>query len=215
MIVAIARHIAPASAQLKTGTWDRKSWVGGELYGKTLAVIGLGRIGREVAHRMQAFGMCVIGYDPFVNAEQAKQFNIEALPLEQIWPLADVITLHVPLLDHTRNLMNTKTFDQCKRGVYVVNCARGGILNEDDAVAALESGQLGGVAVDVYDPEPPTNRRFVEHARVLSTPHLGASTREAQVRVAVEVAEQLVALVNGKSVWGCVNPETLPRFAFN
>lgn len=210
LIMSMARHIAPACAQLKAGTWDRKSWVGSELNGRTLAVLGLGRIGREVAHRMRAFGMRVIGYDPLVSVEQAAEFHVEAMSLDQLWPQADYITIHVPLLPHTRNLLNAETFAKCKKGVRIVNCARGGIIHEQDALAALDAGQVAGLALDVFEQEPPTNRALIEHARVLVTPHLGASTTDAQVRVAVDVSEQLIALTQGRKVHGCCNPTALP-----
>ena len=211
MIVAISRHIAPASAKLKSGIWDRKSYMGTELYGKTLGIVGLGRIGKEVAIRMQSFGMKTIGFDPIVSKEDAAKFNVHAMSLDELYPQVDYITLHVPLIPQTRNMINLEVFKKCKKGVRIVNCARGGIINEEEAIAAMDQGLCGGIAVDVYEQEPPTNRKFVEHEKVLCTPHLGASTKEAQVRVAVEVAEQLVCLTKGESVWGCVNPTTLPK----
>jgi len=211
MIIAISRHIAPSSTKLKAGNWDRKSYMGTELFGKTLGIIGLGRIGREVAIRMQSFGMKTIGYDPIVSKEEAAKHNIEAMSLDELYPQVDYITLHVPLIKETKNMINLEVLKKCKKGVRVVNCARGGIINEDEAIVALDQGVCAGIAVDVYEQEPPTNRKFVEHEKVLCTPHLGASTNEAQVRVAVEVAEQLVCLTKNESVWGCVNPSTLPK----
>ncbi|KAK4336938.1 hypothetical protein RND71_044092 [Anisodus tanguticus] len=210
MIIALSRNIALASTKLKAGIWDRKSFMGTELYGKTLGIIGLGRIGKELATRMQAFGMKTIGYDPIVSKEEAAKFNIESMSLEEMWPQVDYISLHVPLIKATKNLINLEVFQKCKKGVRVINCARGGVINEDEAIVALDQGLCDGIAVDVYEEEPPTNRKFVEHEKVLCTPHIGASTKEAQVRVAVDVAEQLVCLMNGNPVWGCVNPTTLP-----
>ena len=211
MIVDVSRHIAPSSAKLKAGFWDRKSYMGSELHGKTLGIVGLGRIGKEVALRMQSFGMRTIGFDPIVSKEEAAKFNVESMSLDELYPQVDYITLHVPLIPQTVNMINLEVFKKCKKGVRIVNCARGGIINEDEAIIAMDQGLCGGIAVDVYREEPPKNRKFVEHEKVLCTPHLGASTKEAQVRVAVEVAEQLVCLTRGEMVWGCVNPSTLPK----
>lgn len=211
MLIAVSRHIALSSTKLKAGIWDRKSFMGTELYGKTLGVIGLGRIGREVATRMQSFGMRTIGFDPIVSKEESAKYNIEQMSLEEMYPQVDYITLHVPLIKQTKNMINLEVLQKCKKGVRVVNCARGGIINEEEAIIAMDQGLCDGIAVDVYEQEPPTNRKFVEHEKVLCTPHLGASTKEAQVRVAVEVAEQLVCITKGQSVWGCVNPATLPK----
>ena len=209
MIIAISRHIALSSTKLKAGIWDRKSFMGTELHGKTLALIGLGRIGRQVAVRMQSFGMRIIGYDPAVSREEAAKLDIQWVAMDELYPQADYISVHVPLVKQTRNLINLEVFQKCKRGVRIVNCARGGIINEEEAIIALDIGLCDGIAVDVYEQHPPTNRKFVEHEKVLCTPHLSASTREAQVRVAVEVAEQLVNFSRGESVQFCVNPSTL------
>ncbi|XP_066262118.1 D-3-phosphoglycerate dehydrogenase [Euwallacea similis] len=201
LITNLARNVAAACQSLKAGKWDRKLYTGHELAGKTLAIIGLGRIGKEVALRMQAWGMRTIGFDPIVTPEEAKQFNVEYLQLEAIWPLADYITVHTPLIPATRNLINATVFSKCKKGVRIINVARGGIISEKDLLAALVSGQCGGAGIDVYEQEPPTDPVTLEiigHSKVVATPHLGASTGEAQVRVAVEVSEQIIALT-GKS----------------
>ncbi|CAG9769033.1 unnamed protein product [Ceutorhynchus assimilis] len=201
LITNLARNVTPASASLKAGRWDRKLYSGHELSGKTLAIIGLGRIGREVALRMQAWGMTTIGFDPIVSAEEAKQFNTEFLPLEQIWPRADYITVHTPLIPATRNLINQKVLNSCKKGIRIINVARGGIINESDLLAAIKSGQCGGAGIDVFEQEPPTDPvtlELIAQDKVVATPHLGASTGEAQIRVAVEVSEQIIALT-GKS----------------
>uniref|UniRef100_A0A182U274 D-3-phosphoglycerate dehydrogenase n=1 Tax=Anopheles melas TaxID=34690 RepID=A0A182U274_9DIPT len=216
LIGALARPICPAATSMKEGRWDRKLYSGSELYGKTLAILGLGRIGREVGVRMNAFGMRVIGFDPITTAEEAKAAGIEKMELEQIWPLADYITVHTPLIPATRNLISTATLAKCRKGVRVVNVARGGIIDEAALVTALESGQCGGAAVDVYPEEPPksdTTRKLINHPKVVATPHLGASTSEAQVRVAVEVAEQFIALTGKSTVYtqyaGVVNRDVL------
>lgn len=216
LIGALARPICPAAASMKDGRWDRKLYSGTELFGKTLAILGLGRIGREVGIRMNAFGMRVIGFDPITTAEEAKAAGIEKMELEQIWPQADYITVHTPLIPATRNLISTDTLAKCRKGVRVINVARGGIIDEAALFTALESGQCGGAAVDVYPEEPPksdTTRKLINHPKVVATPHLGASTSEAQVRVAVEVAEQFIALTGKSTVYtqyaGVVNREVL------
>jgi len=205
LIMAVSRHVAQACASLKEGRWDRKQYLGSELHGKTLAVVGLGRIGKEVASRMRGFGMRTIGYDPFVTTEQGRECGIEVMTLEQLWPQADYITVHTPLLPHTRGLVGDKVFSACKPGVRVVNCARGGIVDEAALLAALGDGRCGGAALDVFETEPPTNTALLQHPKVVCTPHLGASTAEAQTRVAEEVAAAIVAASQGKGVPGLVN----------
>ncbi|XP_042904774.1 D-3-phosphoglycerate dehydrogenase [Parasteatoda tepidariorum] len=205
MITSLSRSIPEACATLKNGKWDRKRFMANELNGKTLAIIGLGRIGREVAFRMQAFGMKTIGFDPLVPAEESIKFGVETIELSEIWPLADYITVHTPLIPQTKNMLNKETFAKCRKGVKVVNCARGGIIDEDALFDALESGQCGGAGLDVYLEEPPKNTKLIQHPKVICTPHLGASTHEAQSRVAVEISEQMVALNQGQSAHGIVN----------
>nr|CAD7445626.1 unnamed protein product [Timema bartmani] len=191
------RNVASACQSLREGRWDRKLYTGSELHGKTLAVLGLGRIGREVATRMQAYGMRTIGFDPMVTAEGAKSFNVEKMELEEIWPLADYITVHTPLIPQTKNLINNEVLTKCKKGVRVVNVARGGIVDESALLNALKDGRCGGAALDVFVEEPPKDPvtlELIQHPKVMATPHLGASTDEAQQRVAVEIAEQFIAL---------------------
>ncbi|NWI70731.1 SERA dehydrogenase, partial [Todus mexicanus] len=238
MILCLARQIPQAAASMKEGKWDRKKYMGMELNGKTLAVLGLGRIGREVATRMQAFGMKVIGYDPVMSPETSATFGVEQLPLEQIWPRCDFITVHTPLLPSTTGtgrvpvwgglggsrgsppaahgtpragLLNDSTFAKCRRGVQVVNCARGGIVDEGALLRALQSGQCGGAALDVFTQEPPKDRELVNHPNVISCPHLGASTREAQSRCGKEIAMQIVDMATGKGLTGVVNGQALSK----
>jgi len=205
MITSLSRDIPEACSTLKGGKWDRKRFMANELLGKTLAIIGLGRIGREVAFRMQSFGMKTIGFDPLVPADESIKFGVTSFELEKIWPLADYITVHTPLIPQTKNMLNKETFDKCRKGVKVVNCARGGIIDEDALYDALQSGQCGGAGLDVYLEEPPKNTKMIQHPKVVCTPHLGASTHEAQSRVAEEISEQMVALKNGNSAHGIVN----------
>jgi D-3-phosphoglycerate dehydrogenase / 2-oxoglutarate reductase len=222
---------------MREDRWDRKIYSGTELYGKTLAILGLGRIGREVALRMKTWGMEVIGYDPITTEAEAKAAGIKKMELADIWPLADYITVHVPLLPSTRSekntrilkpistspsfpdLISTETLSKCKKGVKVVNVARGGVIDETAILAALESGQCGGAAFDVFEEEPPKSaitKTIIQHPKVIATPHLGASTAEAQIKVAVEVSEQFIALT-GKSkeftqYLGVVNRDVLKKF---
>uniref|UniRef100_U5ENG6 Putative glyoxylate/hydroxypyruvate reduct n=1 Tax=Corethrella appendiculata TaxID=1370023 RepID=U5ENG6_9DIPT len=216
LIGTLARPICPAYQSMKEGRWDRKLYSGTELHGKTLAILGLGRIGREVGIRMKTWGMRCIGFDPITTYEEAKSAGIEKMELDEIWPLADYITVHTPLIPSTRDLISSNTLSKCKKGVKVVNVARGGIINEADILTALESGQCGGAAFDVYAEEPPKSditKRLVQHPKIVATPHLGASTSEAQVRVAVEVAEQFIALTGKSKIYkdyfGVVNRDVL------
>lgn len=209
LIISLTRDLARAAQSMKECRWDRKAFMGTELNGKTLAIIGLGRIGREVALRMQSFGMTTIGFDPIIGADVAAEFDTEWLPLDQLWPRADFITVHTPLIPATTNLINDEVFSKCKRGVRVVNCARGGIIDEAALLRALESGQCGGAGLDVFVEEPPKDYTLAQHPKVTATPHLGASTVEAQSRVAVEIAEQFVDLVQGKQLFGAINAPAL------
>ncbi|XP_067392454.1 D-3-phosphoglycerate dehydrogenase isoform X2 [Emydura macquarii macquarii] len=209
MILSLARQIPQAAASMKEGKWDRKKFMGMELHGKTLGILGLGRIGREVATRMQAFGMKTIGYDPITTPKDSAAFGVQQLPLEQIWPLCDFITVHTPLLPSTTGLLNDSTFAKCRQGVQVVNCARGGIVDEGALLRALQSGQCGGAGLDVFTEEPPRDSALVNHPNVISCPHLGASTREAQSRCGKEIALQFVDLAQGKALAGAVNGQAL------
>eukprot|EP00794_Sanderia_malayensis_P003085 gene3085-3550_t len=207
LIAALARNIGQGHASLKQGKWERSKFMGCELNGKTLAILGLGRIGREVALRMQSYGMKTIGFDPIVPKEEAAKYGIESLSLTEIWPQADFITVHTPLIPQTKGLLSHPTFKQCKDGVRVINVARGGIIDEADLLEALESGKVAGAGLDVFVSEPPkdVSEKLAMHPNVLCTPHLGASTIEAQKRVAMEIAEQIVDASKGESIVGLVN----------
>jgi len=214
LISAVARHVGQGHASLKEGKWERSKFMGCELLGKTLAIVGLGRIGREVAIRMQSYGMKTIGFDPLVSPEEAAQYGIEWMEVEKLWPLTDFVTVHTPLIPQTRGLVNAKVF-ATKPGIRVVNVARGGIIDETDLLAALDDGTCAGAALDVFETEPPTgvSMKLAMHPKVLCTPHLGASTSEAQLRVAGEIAEQIVDAVNGKPMVGLVNAPALAESA--
>jgi D-3-phosphoglycerate dehydrogenase len=200
LLLSMCRHIHPACQSLKEGRWDRKKYQGTEVDGKTVGVVGLGRIGCEVAKRCNAFNMRVMGYDPFVSEDRAASLGIELVrEVKDLVPHVDFLTVHTPLNDDTRGIIGKAEFDAMKDGVRVVNNARGGIIDEEALLEALESGKVAGAALDVYMQEPPEDRRLVEHENVLCTPHLGASTEEAQITVAVDAANQIVdALRNGE-----------------
>lgn len=190
MMMALSRNIAPACASMKEGRWDKKLFQGSQLSGKTLAVIGLGRIGMTVAQRALAFEMRVLGYDPFFSADKAAEYGIEYFDnVDDLVTECDYLTVHTPLIDATRGIINAERMAKMKKGARIINCARGGIVDEGDLADAIESGHIGGAALDVFTKEPPEDRRLVDLPQVLVTPHLGASTDEAQELVAVEAAE--------------------------
>jgi len=182
-ILALARNIPQATASLKAGRWDRALYTGTELSGKTLGVIGVGKIGREVAKWCRGFGMTTIGYDPVLSEESARHFGIEPVPLDDLFKNADFITIHTPLTKETQHLLDATNLAKCKRGVRIINCARGGIIDEEALLQALESEQVGGAALDVFEVEPPVEASLAlrKHPKVVVTPHLGASTFDAQV----------------------------------
>lgn len=205
MIMAVARHIPQAHASLKSGAWDRKRFVGTELNGKTLGIVGMGRIGTEVAKRMHAMGMTINGYDPFLTRERAESLGVNLVDLETIITQSDFITVHTPLTAETKGLFGAAEFARMKKGVRLVNCARGGIYDETALVEAIKSGQVAAAALDVYENEPPTNRELIELPQVVVTPHLGASTREAQENVAINVALEVIKVLKGEPFKNAVN----------
>ncbi len=200
LMLGLSRKIAPAFMSLKAGKWDRKSFSGHQLCGKTLGIIGLGRIGQEVAKRSRAFGMDVVGYDPYLTNAQIEQLGIRpAETVDQMLPEVDYLTVHTPLTDETRGLIDKASLKKLKPGVRLINCARGGIYDEQALVEGLQSGVIGGVALDVYENEPCTDSPLFQMDNVLCTPHLGASTAEAQVQVAEEAVTLLTNyLLNGE-----------------
>ncbi len=199
LIMALHRHIPQAVDSLKAGRWDKKKFQGREMAGKTLGIIGLGKIGSIVA-RLASKGlkMEVLGYDPFLTKQAASLIGVRSASLEEIYAQSDIVTVHTPLTDETRGLIDRDTIAKMKDGVMIVNCARGGIVDEEALLEALESGKAAGAAIDVYTQKPPGEHPLVMHPRVVATPHLGASTHEAQENVAVAVAEQIINyLANG------------------
>ncbi len=193
MMCSMARKIPQATASMKAGKWEKTKFVGVELYNKVLGVVGMGNIGKIVADRALGLKMKVSVYDPFLSAETAAKMGIELLDLDALLSKADFITIHTPLNDKTRNLIDRAAFGKMKRGVYLINCARGGIVNEEALVAAIQEGIVAGAALDVFEQEPINpDHPLLKLDQVVCTPHLGASTDEAQENVAVEVAEQMV-----------------------
>jgi len=205
LLLALARKLPAADASMKRGEWDRKSWVGMELQGKTLGVIGFGRIGQRVAARARAFEMEVLAYDPFLDPALATRLGVRPVTLDEMLPLADVITLHTPLTAETKHLLDARRIAAMKPGALVVNCGRGGVLDEEALFAALESGHLGGAALDVFEEEPTKRLDLVKHPKVVATPHIGAQTHEAQERIALETARTLLAALAGAMPESAVN----------
>ncbi|MEQ9825041.1 MAG: phosphoglycerate dehydrogenase [Puniceicoccaceae bacterium] len=205
-LLCSSRPIAQADRSMKQGNWDRKSLKGVELKDKTLAVLGLGRIGAEVAARAQAFGMTVIAYDPFLTEARAKAINVEKVDLDEVWARADYITVHMPLTDKTRNMVNRDAFAKMKQGVRLVNCARGGLIHEQDLIDAIESGKVSAAGLDVFEEEPlPADHPFRKCANLVLTPHLGASTEEAQYNVGIEIAEVIARILKEGVISNAVN----------
>jgi D-3-phosphoglycerate dehydrogenase len=205
-LLSLVRNIPKATASMKDNKWEKKKLQGSELFGKNFGVIGLGNIGRIVADRGRGLKMKVLGYDPFISAEAAARLGVELVSLDELLSRADFITLHTPLTNDTRGLIGQSEFAKMKDGVFLVNAARGGIVDEAACVEALNSGKLAGAAFDVFAEEPcPPDHPLVMHPNVVCTPHLGASTEEAQEKVAVEVAEQFVAFAETGEVRNPVN----------
>ena len=215
MILALARNVPQGTASMKSGRWDRGALTGVELAGKTIGVFGLGQVGREVALRAAALGLRVLASDPPVTEEVARSYGAQLAPEEQIWREADFLTFHLPLTPQTRHRLSARELYRCRRGVRVVNCARGGIVDEEALLAALDSGQVAGAALDVFEDEPPPpDSRLVAHERVICTPHLAAATREAQSSVALQVAEQVREVLTGGAIHNAVNVPSVDPEAY-
>jgi len=206
LMLALARKIAPAFESLKQGRWDRKSFIGTQLAGKTLGIIGLGRVGQAVAQRAKAFEMRMLGYDPFLSPQRAAELGITTCSsIKDLLPQVDFLTVHTPLTDETRNLIGPAEVQMMKKGVCLINCARGGIYNEESLLEGLRSGHIGGVALDVYSTEPCTDSPLFQMPNVVCTPHLGASTEEAQANVALEAVQLLVDFFTTGTIRQSVN----------
>lgn len=210
MMLSLARNIPQATASLKKGEWKRSKFMGVELNDKVLGIMGFGRIGREVAKRAQAMEMKCIAYDPFITKERAASLGVEMVPLDELFRRADVITVHTPLIKETRHVINAETIATMKDGVRLINCARGGIIDEQALTDAIASGKVAGAALDVFENEPPTDSPLLGLDKVIVTPHLGASTVEAQKNVAISVANQCISVLEGGAAKYVVNAPMIP-----
>lgn len=210
LILAVMRKIPEAHISMREGKWDKKKFVGNELREKTLGIIGFGRVGREVATRLYSFGMRILVYDPYVAPEIFVKYSAEGVELKELLERSDVITIHTPGGEDTRNLISDQEFEIMKPGVFIINCARGGIINEQALIKALESGKVSGAALDVFEKEPlDPEHPLRKIPNVVLTPHLGASTKEAQLSVAVQIAQQIVDAIKNNIVRNAVNAPSI------
>jgi D-3-phosphoglycerate dehydrogenase len=210
LMFALARQIPQATASMKEGKWEKKRFTGIELFNKTLGVIGIGNIGSNVARRAQAFAMNVIAYDPFLSEDKARTMGVEKVSLKELFRRSDFITIHTPITTDTRNMINKETIKIMKDDVRIINCARGGIINEKDLYDALAEGKVAGAALDVFEKEPPENNPLLTLDNVISTPHLGAATKEAQENVAITIAEQVADYLVRGTISNAVNFPAIP-----
>jgi len=215
MMLALSRNIPQANNTLKTGEWNRKKFTGVEVYNKTLGIIGLGRIGIEIANRMRSFGMHILAFDPFITEEKAGELGVKLTNLEVIFKESDFITVHTPLTEETRNLIDEEEINMMKPSVRILNCARGGIINEETLAKAVAEGKVAGAAIDVFTKEPPTDNPMLGQDGIIVTPHLGASTTEAQINVAVAVADQILAVGRGELPANALNMPAISPEAMN
>ncbi|WP_141433372.1 phosphoglycerate dehydrogenase [Bacillus sp. 03113] len=214
MMASLMRNIPQAHQTVKNLEWKRNTFVGNELFGKTLGIIGFGRIGSELAKRAKVFGMGVRVFDPFLTNERAIQIGVQPSSLDELLANADIITVHTPLTAETKGLINEETLKKTKKGVYFLNCARGGIIDEEALAIFLENGHVAGAALDVFEVEPPTDNPLLKFDNVIVTPHLGASTKEAQLNVATQVAEEVKLFLEGKPVSNSINLPALSKEVF-
>ena len=210
MMLSLARNIPQATASLKKGEWKRSKFMGVELNDKILGIVGFGRIGIEVSKRARAMQMKCIAYDPFISKERAASLGVELVPLDELFRRADVITVHTPLIKETRHVINEKSIATMKDGVRMINCARGGIIDEKALADAIASGKVAGAALDVFETEPPTDSPLLGLDKVIVTPHLGASTVEAQKNVSISVANQCISVLEGGPAKYVVNAPMIP-----
>jgi len=210
MLFALARMIPQATASMKTGKWEKKKFMGVELFNKTLGIVGLGAIGGQVARKAIGLEMNVIAYDPFLSEEKAREMGISKVSVEEIFVQSDFITIHSPMTAETKNLINKDSISRMKDGVRIINCARGGIVNEQDLYEALKSGKVAGAALDVFEKEPPENNPLLTLDNLVCTPHLGASTEEAQENVALAVSEQIADYLVHGTIRNAVNFPSIP-----
>lgn len=209
----MAKNLTRQSSNLQgNAVWARTAFLGTNVQSKTLGVLGFGRIGKQVAVRMAAFGMKIIAYSRNLTQEEAGKFGVEAVSLDDLYRLSDFITINTPLTDQTKNMFNMEVFKKCKPGVRIVNTARGAIINQNEAIMALDQKLCAGIATDVFDEEPPESVdtwKFIQHEKVIATPHVAAISAESIKEAVINVSEQLVLLIRGQPVSNCVNPSTL------
>lgn len=205
MMASLMRNIPQAHASVKNMEWKRNTFVGNELYGKALGIVGLGRIGSEIAKRAKVFGMTVLVFDPFLTKERAQSLNVQSCTLDEVLEQADIITVHTPLTSETKGLINEKALKKTKKGVYFLNCARGGIIDEQALAVFIGNGHVAGAALDVFEVEPPGEHPLLKFDNVIVTPHLGASTKEAQLNVATQVAQEVRTYFEDKPVTNSIN----------
>jgi D-3-phosphoglycerate dehydrogenase len=214
LIMALSRNIPQGYASLKEKRWDRKKYAGVEIKGKTIGLIGTGNVGKALAKLLTGFQVKIVGYDPYVKAEEIKKHNIFLVALDELLAQSHYISLHAKLTDETKNLINKETLAKCKKGMRLINCARGPMVNNADLLASIESGHVAGAALDVYASEPPDYEDPIfQNEKVIFTPHLAASTKEAQENVAIQVTEQVIDALNGKGIVNAVNEKDVkPKF---
>ncbi len=210
LLFALARQVPQASASMKAHQWEKKKFMGVELFNKTLGIVGIGNIGGQVAKRALGLEMNVIAYDPFLSEERAKETGVEKVSLDELFERADFITIHTPLTPETKNLISAGSIKKMKDGVRIINCARGGIVNEKDLAEALKSGKVAGAALDVFEKEPIEDYSLIELENVIGTPHLGAATAEAQENVATAIAEQIADYLVRGTIRNAVNFPSIP-----
>jgi len=215
MILALSRNIPTAVQTVKTGGWNRKAYMGTEVHDKTLGIVGLGKIGSEVAQRMKSFGMNVIAYDPFATHEHAHDMGVKLVEMDDLLASSDYLSVHTPLTEKTKGLISKKNAHKLKKGIRLINCARGGIYTEEDLPELIDSGVVSGIALDVYSSEPPSDSlyKILEHPNIICTPHLGASTEEAQEKVAQQIASQMADALENKNFKGSLNGKSISLIA--
>jgi D-3-phosphoglycerate dehydrogenase len=209
MMLALSRNIPQASGSLKSGKWEKSSFSGKEVFNKVLGIIGIGKIGRIVADRARGLKMNVMAYDPYISPEVVEKLGVKGVSLDELFARSDYITVHTPMTKETRNLLNADAFKKMKRGVFVINCARGGIVNEEDLYDAIQAEIVAGAALDVFTQEPPKDNPLLSLDQVVATPHLGASTEEAQENVAIAVAEQVTEYLMRGSIRNAINAPSI------
>lgn len=208
-MLSLARNLCKSDSTMKNGLWEKKKLKGTEVYDKTLGLVGSGRIGAEVGKRAKAFGMKILVYDPYLSKETAEKYDFELIELDSLLKNSDFISIHTPLTDKTKGMIGEKEFEKMKNNAFIINCARGGVIDESALYDALKKGRIKGAALDVYESEPPKDSPLLTLDNIVFTPHLGASTNEAQIRAGTITAEQVLKVLGGQKPDFCVNPEVL------